>query len=191
MVIIVLLVCLGVFGLSFLAIVGFVIALYNNVQKQNELVNEAWSNIDTVLQQRYETLPDFIEAFKGAKEFEQETFTQVAELRSAMMNSSSPSELAGYENQLESALKTIFAVAENYPELKANEQMTQFNEENSRIADEIRKSQKYYNGAARDLNRMIVTFPSNIIANFLSLKKREYFETTAEKREDVVADFTS
>ncbi|BCX14187.1 MAG: membrane protein [Candidatus Dojkabacteria bacterium] len=175
----------------FLGFVLYIISVYNKLQKQHVLVDEAWSGIDVQLKRRFDLIPDFIESVKGYKQFEADTLTKVTELRSKMMGTDSPEKLAMYENQLSSTLKSIFAVAENYPELKSNTMFSEFNQANDKIEEAIQSARRYYNGAVRDLNRMIVVFPTNIIANFLGIKKREFFEIQdASQREDVKADFS-
>jgi LemA protein len=177
-------------GLFLLTLIILVIGIYNKLQKQNVLVDEAWSGIDVQLKRRFDLIPDFIESAKSYKQFEKETLTQIAELRSKMLNTSSPKELAKYEGELSSALKSVFAVFENYPELKSNTLFSEFNQANEKIEEEIQRARRYYNGTVRDLNRMIVVFPTNIIANFLGISKREFFEIeNEEERKDVKAKF--
>lgn len=174
------------------AIAFFVIALYNRLQQQNVLVDEAWSGIDVQLKKRFDLIPNLVETVKGYAKQEENIFTKVAELRSGMMNAQgSPEELGKYEGEIRSTLKTLFAVAENYPELKSNENFLQMQSSLQEIEDELEGARRYYNGAVRDLNRMIVTFPNNIIAGFLNLKTREFFEIAdAAERENVKVSFS-
>ena len=185
-------------GAALLTIIGliaaaalFVIALYNRLQQQNVMVDEAWSGIDVQLKKRFDLIPNLVETVKGYANQEKDVFTKVAELRSGMMQAQGdPKELGKYEGELRSTLKTLFAVAENYPELKSNENFLQMQNSLQEIEDELEGSRRYYNGTVRDLNRMIVTFPNNVIANFLNIEKREFFEiVNSVERENVKVDF--
>ncbi|GAB4285653.1 MAG: LemA family protein [Candidatus Dojkabacteria bacterium] len=179
----------GFFGLI-AVLVLFVISLYNRLQKQNVLVDEAWSGIDVQLKKRFDLIPNLIETVKGYAKQEQDVFTKVTELRSSMIQAESPEELSKYEGELRSTLKSLFAVAENYPELKSNENFLSLQNSLQEIENELEGARRYYNGTVRDLNRMIVTFPNNIIAGWLNLKKREFFEVSDEaERENVKVSF--
>lgn len=185
------LLCLGILVLLGLGVAGFIIGIYNRLQKQNVLVDEAWSGIDVQLKKRFDLIPNLVETVKGYAKHEKGTFEKVTELRSKMMGTSSPEEMAKFEGELRSTLKSLFAVAENYPELKANENFLNLQNSLQEIETEIESSRRYYNGAVRDLNRMIIVFPTNIVANFLNLKKREFFEIAdAAERENVKVDFS-
>lgn len=188
--VLVLLVCLGIFGVLVVGFIGYVIFVFNSLQRQNVLVDEGWSGIDVQLKKRFDLIPNLVETVKGYAKHEKGTFEKITELRSSMMGSNSPEELAKQEGEFRSTLKSLFAVAENYPELKANENFKELQTSLQTIETEIEGSRRYYNGAVRDLNRMIVTFPTNVIANFLNLKKREFFEITdAQERENVKVSF--
>lgn len=181
----------GFLGLVLLVVL-FVIALYNRLQKQNVLVDEAWSGIDVQLKKRFDLIPNLVETIKGYAKHEEGIFTKVAELRSGMMNAESPEELGKYEGELRSTLKTLFAVAENYPELKADQNFQKLQDALQNIEDELEGARRYYNGTVRDLNRMIVTFPNNVIAGMLNITKREFFEIAdAAERENVKVDFSA
>lgn len=188
--VLIILICVAGLGFLALAAVFYVITIYNSLQKQNVLVDEGWSGIDVQLKKRFDLIPNIIETVKGYASHEQETFTKVTELRSNMMSAASPEELSKYEGELRSTLKSLFAVAENYPELKANQNFLDLQNSLQEIEDELEGARRYYNGAVRDLNRMIVVFPTNVIANFLNLKKREFFEIEdAAERENVKVSF--
>lgn len=179
--------------LGVLAIVAlFVISLYNRLQKQNVLVDEAWSGIDVQLKKRFDLIPNLVETVKGYASHEEGIFTKVAELRSGMMGAESPEEVAKFEGELRSTLKTLFAVAENYPELKADQNFMKLQESLQEIENELEGARRYYNGTVRDLNRMIVTFPNNVIAGMLNITKREFFEVEdAAERQNVKVDFST
>jgi LemA protein len=173
-------------------IILFIIALYNRLQRQNVLVDEAWSGIDVQLKKRFDLIPNLVETVKAYAKHEDSIFTKVAELRSGMMKAESPEELGKYEGELRATLKTLFAVAENYPELKADQNFQKLQDSLQNIEDELEGARRYYNGTVRDLNRMIVTFPNNIVAGWLNITKREFFEVeNEEERQNVKVDFSS
>lgn len=182
----VLLIILAVAG----GLILFIISLYNKLQQQNVLVDEAWSGIDVQLKKRFDLIPNLVETVKGYAKQEQEVFTKVTELRSSMMGAETPEELGKLEGELRSTLKSLFAVAEAYPELKSNENFLKLQGSLQEIEDELEGARRYYNGTVRDLNRMIVVFPNNIIANFLNIKKREFFEIAdSAERQNVKVSF--
>ncbi len=184
-------------GIVLLIIVGvlllggiFVVGLYNSIQRKVVLVDEGWSGIDVQLKKRFDLIPNLVETVKGYAQHETNIFEKVAQLRSGMMGSEDPKELGKMEGELRSTLKTLFAVAENYPELKADQNFMNLQASLQEIENELEGARRYYNGTVRDLNTMIVVFPNNIIANFLNLKKREFFEVTeAAERENVKVEF--
>lgn len=181
---------LGIIGAVIVLIILYVISLYNKLQQQNVMVNEGWSGIDVQLKKRYDLIPNLVETVKGYAEHEEGIFKQVAELRSGMMNADTPAELGKYEGELRSTLKTLFAVAENYPDLKADVNFQNLQSSLQEIEDELEGARRYYNGTVRDLNRMIVVFPNNIIAGQLGINKREFFEVPNEvERQNVKVDF--
>jgi LemA protein len=188
----ILLLCLCGTGVLVVGLVLFVIALYNRLQQQNVLVNEAWSGIDVQLKKRFDLIPNLVETVKGYAKHESGLFEKVAQLRSGMMGTQSPEELGKMEGELRSTLKTLFAVAENYPELKANENFLSLQGSLQEIENELEGARRYYNGAVRDLNSQIVVFPNNFIANMLGIKAREFFEVSnPEEREAVKVDFST
>lgn len=189
---VILLICLGVlFGVGLL-IAGFLVAVYNGLLKLNVLVDEAWSGIDVQLKKRFDLIPNLVETVKGYAKHEEKIFTKVSELRSGMMQAKGPEELGQLEGELRGTLKTLFAVAENYPELKANTNFQQLQSSLETIEADLESARRYYNGTVRDLNTKIVVFPNNFIANFFGIKRREFFEIeNSEERENVKVDFTS
>lgn len=153
-----------------------VIAMYNGLVHSNVRVDEAWSDITVQLKRRADLIPNLVETVKGYAKHEKEAFENVTKARSAMLGAGSPKEAAGAENMFQSAMKSIFAVAEAYPELKANENFKELQAELTDTEDKIQASRRFYNGAARDLNVKIQTFPTNIFAGMLGFKRREFFE---------------
>lgn len=188
----VLIVCLGVVFLGGLVVVGFVIGIYNSLQKLNILVNEAWSGIDVQLKKRFDLIPNLVETVKGYASHEKEIFEKVSELRSGMMQAKGPEELGQIEGEFRSTLKSLFAVAENYPELKANANFQQMQTSLETIETELESARRYYNGTVRDLNSKIIVFPNNFIAGMFNIKSREFFEIeNAAERENVKVDFNA
>lgn len=183
--------CIVLFGLLFVGIILFVIALYNALRVQIVLIDEAWSGIDVQLKKRFDLIPNLVETVKGYAKHESGLFEKVAKLRSSMMSATSdPEKIGEYEGELRSTLKTLFAVAENYPELKANENFLSLQSSLQAIENELEKSRRYYNGAVRDLNAKIVVFPNNFVASLFSIKQRKFFEVQTEaERENVKVEF--
>lgn len=187
---IILLVCLCVLGAIALAVGLYVLSIYNSLRSQNVLVDEGWSGIDVQLKKRFDLIPNLVETVKGYAKQESGIFEKVAALRSGMMNTSNPEELGKMEGELRSTLKTLFAVAENYPELKSNENFLSLQRSLQQIEDELESARRYYNGAVRDLNRMIVVFPNSFIAGMFGIKERKFFEIAdAAERENVKVSF--
>lgn len=184
--------CICIFGVIVVGALVFGVGLYNSIQKLVVLVDEAWSGIDVQLKKRFDLIPNLVETVKGYAKHEEGIFTKVAELRSGMMNSQDPAELGKMEGELRSTLKTLFAVAENYPELKADQNFMKLQDSLQEIENELEGARRYYNGSVRDLNTKIVVFPNNIIAGFLNLKKRSFFEVEGEEeRKNVKVDFNN
>ena len=158
------------------------IGIYNGLVRKTNLRNEAWSGIDVQLKRRFDVVPNLIETVKGYAGHEKEVFLKVTEARSAVGQSKSVAERAESENMLSGALKSLFAVAEGYPELKANTNFLQLQEQLSSLENDIQMSRRYYNGAARDYNIAIATFPAVIVANMFGYGKADYFEAAEEER---------
>ncbi len=188
---VILLICVCVLGGVAVGVALYVLSVYNKLKGQEVLVDEAWSGIDVQLKKRFDLIPNLVETVKGYASQEKEIFEKVAALRSGMMNNSSdPEELGKMEGELRSTLKTLFAVAENYPELKSNQNFMALQTSLQQIEDELESARRYYNGAVRDLNRMIVVFPNSFIAGIFGIKSRKFFEiANAEERENVKVSF--
>lgn len=153
-----------------------VIAIYNGLVRANVRVEEAWSDITVQLKRRADLIPNLVNTVKGYAAHEKGVFEEVTAARSSMLGAGSPEEAAKAENQFQQALKSIFAVAEAYPDLKANENFKELQAELTDTEDKIQASRRFYNGSARDLNIKIQQFPTNIIAGMLGFKEREFFE---------------
>lgn len=153
-------------------------ATYNGLVKLNVRVEEAWSDITVQLKRRADLIPNLVESVKGYAAHEKGVFQEVTEARAAVMEATKkgPAETAKAENQFEGALKSLFAVAEAYPDLKANQNFIQLQNELVDTEDKIQASRRFYNAGVRDLNTKIQTFPNNLIAGSLGFTKREFFE---------------
>jgi LemA protein len=179
-------------GLAIVAVVIFwLVAVYNGLIRLKNRTDEAWSDIDVQLKRRYDLIPNLIETVKGYATHEQETLRQVIEARNSAMNTTgSTADHAQAENMLSQSLKSIFALAENYPDLKANQNFAKLQDELSDTENKIQASRRFYNGNVRDFNTKIQVFPNNIIANSLGFTAREFFEITETgQRENVKVSF--
>lgn len=163
------------------AIIMYVIATYNKFVSLRERVKEAWSGIDVQMKRRYNLIPNLVETVKGYAKHEAETFETVTRARSeAMANQGSPEQQAASENMLNGALKSLFALSEDYPELKANENFIGLQDDLSEVEDNIQSARRYYNGVVRDNNTKVDQFPSNLIAQWFAFIKAEFFELSEE-----------
>lgn len=168
---------------------GAIVALYNGLVKLKVLVDEAWSGIDVQLKRRYDLIPNLVETVKGYAKHEQGTFEKVTALRNSAMNAKGVGEKAELEGQLTETIKTLFAVAENYPELKANQNFLDLQGQLSKIEDELQGARRYYNGTVRDFNMKVQVFPTNLIAGMLGFKSREFFEAEEVAKKNVEVKF--
>lgn len=159
------------------------VGIYNKLVKLKTLVEEAWSGIDVQLKKRHDLIPNLVETVKGYASHEKETFQRVTEARANAVNAKTVEEQQLAENQLNRSLMNLFAVAEQYPELKANTNFLQLQNELSAIESDIEKSRRYYNGTVREKNILIDSFPSNIVASIFGFVKSVFFEleNTAER----------
>lgn len=185
---------MGIFPLAFLGIVVllviFAIGVYNSLVRLKNKTQEAWSDIDVQLKRRYDLIPNLVETVKGYAKHEKGTFEKVAELRSQAMQATTPGEKAKADNMLTETLKSLFAVAENYPDLKANQNFMDLQAQLSQIEETIQQSRRYYNGNVRDFNIKIETFPNNLIVGILGFKKFDFFEVAdAKEKENVKVEF--
>lgn len=167
-----------------------VIGMYNSLVQARIKVDNAWSQIDVQLQRRFDLIPNFVETVKGYMTHESETFEKIAELRTSWANSESVAEKAALDNQLSNALKTIMAVSESYPDLKANQNFSQLSEELRNTENKISFSRQFYNDTVTMYNTKLEVFPSNIIAGMFNFKSRDLFEAESEEaRKNVKVDF--
>ena len=172
------------------ALIVFVVSIYNSLVSLRNTSEQAWSDVDVQLKRRYDLVPNLVETVKGYASHEKETFEKVVQARNMAMGASSPGEKAEGENFLSATLKSLFALSENYPDLKANQNFLDFQNELSEIEEKIQLARRYYNAVVRDLNTKIETVPSNIVANNFGFKKKEYFELdTTEERQNPEVSF--
>lgn len=166
------------------------VGVYNSLVRLKNRVKEAWSDIDVQLKRRYDLIPNLVETVKGYMKHEEGVLTKVTEARSQAMQAQGPEEKGKAENMLSGTLKSLFAVAESYPELKASENFAKLQDEISDTENKIQASRRFYNGQVRDFNTKIEMFPTNIIAGMLSFKAWEYFEIeNKEEKENVKVQF--
>ena len=171
-------------------IVVFIIATYNGLVQSRLKVDNAWSQIDVQLQRRFDLIPNFVETVKGYMSHEKETFEKIAELRTSWANATTVSDKAELDNQLSASLKTIMAVSENYPELKANQNFLQLSEELRNTENKISFSRQFYNDSVTMYNTKLQVFPSNIIAGMFNFTPRDLFKAESdEARRNVKVDF--
>jgi LemA protein len=176
--------------LGIIAIVGiFLWVTYNGLVTLNLRVDEAWSDITVQLKRRLDLIPNLVNTVKGYAAHESGVFEKVTEARANALNAQGVKETAEAENQFEGALKSIFAVAEAYPDLKASQNFVELQQELVDTEDKIQAARRFYNGGVRDLNTKIQQFPNNIFAKSLGFTEREFYETedraVAEKPVDV------
>lgn len=172
-------------------IVLWLIALFNALIRARNRVQEAYADIDVQLKRRYDLIPNLVETVKGYMKHEQKTLQAVTEARTIAMNAESAPTRAKAENILTSTLKSLFAVAENYPDLKASVNFAKLQDELSDTENKIQAARRFYNGQIRDFNIKIQSFPNNLVAQSLNFKQFAYFEVEGEKeREAVKVDFS-
>lgn len=171
-------------------VVGYFIAIYNKFVRLNNRTDEAWADIDVQLKRRYDLIPNLVNTVKGYAQHEEGTFAKVTEARTKAMSAQGVEDKAQAENMLSGALKSIFALSENYPDLKANENFLELQRELSDTENKIQASRRFYNTNVRDLNTATESFPSNVVANMFKFTKRDFFEIEeAAQRENVKVEF--
>jgi len=172
-------------------LVLFVIGLYNKLIRMRNRTNEAWADIDVQLKRRYDLIPNLVNTVKGYASHEDSTFTKVTEARTAAMNAGSIGDQGKAENMLSGALKSLFAVSESYPDLKANANFLELQRELSDTENKIQASRRFYNGNVRDINTAIESFPNSIVAGMFKFGKHNFFELEegSEEKESVEVKF--
>lgn len=171
-------------------IIFWLIGVFNALVRLKNQVQEAWSDIDVQLKRRYDLIPNLVSTVKGYATHERELFEKVTEARSRAMQAQGPEEKGKAENMLEGTLKSLFAIAENYPNLKANENFAKLQDELSDTENKIQAARRFYNGNVRDFNTKIQSFPTNTIAGMFNFKQFEFFELEQqEAKEPVKVEF--
>lgn len=180
----------GIIALAILAAIFILlIVMYNGLVQLRVRADSAWSDIDVQLKRRHDLIPNLVETVKGYAAHEKGTFENIAKFRSEAMQATTPADKAAAENQLTGALKSLFAVAENYPELKASEEFTQLQGALNQTEDSIQNARRYYNAVVRDFNTKIQSFPTNMLAGAFGFQARQFFETSEADREPVAVKF--
>jgi LemA protein len=171
-------------GIVVLVVLAGVVA-YNRFVSQKNLIRDAWANIDTELRRRYDLIPNVVETVKGYAAHEREVFENVTRARAAATaTTGSPAEQAAAEGPLVAALRQLFAVVENYPELKANQNFLALQSELTNTEDRLQTARRFYNANVREYNRRVQSFPSNVIANMFDFHEEEFFEVDEALRGD-------
>jgi len=154
----------------------WLVGVYNGLIKLKNQTNEAWADIDVQLKRRYDLIPNLVETVKGYATHERELFEKVTQARAQAMSTTGVAEKAKAENALAGTLKTLFAVAENYPQLRASENFSKLQDELSDTENKIQAARRFYNGNVRDFNIKLQVFPNNVVAGAMGFKPFEFFE---------------
>ena len=178
-----------IIGVIVIAIIAYLISLYNSLVKMRNTVEEAFSTMDVYLKQRWDLVPNLVETVKGYAKHEKDTLTQVLAARSGAYTNMSTEEKIAANKKLTEGLGRLFAVAEAYPQLQANESFQNLQSELSRLETDIANSRKYYNGAVRAYNDKVQMFPNNMFAGMFKFTKKEMFEIEEKQRENVKVSF--
>jgi LemA protein len=177
------LVCVGGLALLVLVVLAAVIGIYNRLVVLRNRVDNAWSQIDVQLKRRYDLIPNLVETVKGYAAHESGTFEKVTQARNMAMNATGVKAQSEAENMLSGTLKSLFAVAEAYPDLKANQNFMQLQEELSGTESKIAYARQFYNDSVMSYNTSLQTFPNNVLAGMFGFTQREYFEIEVAAKE--------
>jgi LemA protein len=170
-------------------VVFWLVAVYNGLITMKNQVDEAWSDIDVQTKRRYDLIPNIVETVKGYASHEAGVFEAVTKARSVAMGAQDPTSKGVAENGLSGALKSLFAVAENYPELKANQNFLGLQQTLTDIEEKIQAARRFYNGSVRDFNTKLQVFPTNMVGNMLGFKDRVFFAAEEEAKQNVQVKF--
>jgi len=172
-----------------IVIAGFaIIAVYNSLVRERNRVKNAWSQIDVQIKRRYDLIPNLVEIVKDYMSYEQETLTRVIEARNFAMGAKGVKQQAEAENMLSGTLKSLFAVMENYPQLKANENVMKLQEELTSTENKISYSRQFYNDSVMQFNTMVETFPNSIIVGIFNFRQMEFFVIPETEKQNVKVD---
>ncbi len=176
-------------GLTLLIVLGvavlFLIFSYNRLVVLQNRVEEAWSDIDVQLKRRYNLIPNLVKTVKGYAEHERGTFEEITKARAEVIQAGSPSERTKAENHLSETLKSLFAVSENYPELRASENFLELQKELRDAEDKIQAARRFYNSSVRSFNNGVETFPTNILASLFGFSEKEFFQVRISEEREV------
>ena len=178
-----------IFWIIVVVVVAWAVLAYNSFIRRISQTDEAWSDIDVQLKRRHDLIPNLIETVKGYAAHEEKVFAEVTEARAKALSAGTVEEKGQAENQLSQALKSIFAVAEAYPQLRAVETFTKLQDELSDTENKIQASRRFYNGNVRDLNISLASFPGNFLAQTFGFKKRDFFQADETEKEPVKVSF--
>jgi len=170
-------------------LVLWIVFIYNSLIVLRNRVKEAWSDIDVQLKRRYDLIPNLMETVKGYAGHERETFEKVVQARNMAMSAQGVKEKGEAENMLSQTLKSIFALSESYPELKASQNFLELQQELSDTENKIQAARRFYNGNVLELNTKIETVPSNVVANMFNFKQSEFFQIGEEEKAAPKVDF--
>ncbi|MCR4280167.1 MAG: LemA family protein [Candidatus Komeilibacteria bacterium] len=172
-----------------LLVAGWLITAYNGLIRLRNRVEEAWSDINVQLKRRYDLIPNLVATVKGYAQHEQETLDRVITARNLAMQAGGRQEQAALENELSQTLKSIFALSESYPDLKANQNFLKLQDELSDTENKIQAARRFYNTNVRDFNTKLQVFPTNLLAKQLGFTAREFFATTEAEKENIAVTF--
>lgn len=178
-----------IIGVIIIVIAGWFLMTYNSLVTLRNRVREAWSQIDVQLKRRASLIPNLVESIKGYAKHEKEVFENVTKARSALMSAKDPGHKAAANDMLTGALKSLFAVAEAYPNLRASENFKQLQDEISDTETKVAASRQFYNANVLDLNNNIETMPTALIAGMFGFTKEDFFKATEEEKKDIEVKF--
>lgn len=180
---------MSLFAMGFLVVAALLViwfvAIYNRFIRAKNLAQEGWSGIDVQLKRRHDLIPNLIESVKGYMQYEEKILSKVVELRSRGMSAEGIREKAAVEGELTQALKSVFALAEAYPDLKANQSFLDLQSNLASVEDQIQLARRYYNGAVRDFNILVESFPSVLVARIFNFQLMEFFELESATEREV------
>lgn len=181
-----------ILSLIVIVLTGAAIAIYNRLVRLRNTARASWSDIDVQLKKRFDLIPSLVETVKGYASHEKEVLTRLTEARAMMAKATNPAEMAKSENMLKDTLKSLFAVVEAYPDLKANQNFMQLQQQLGALEDSIEQARRYYNAVVRDYNTMIESFPANIMASSFGFHQEEYFQLDSPEieRKPIKPDFS-
>lgn len=182
-------IAVGAFALLLLLVAVLIVVIYNGLVRKRNAVENAWAQVDVQLKRRHDLVPNLVEAVRGYAGHERQTLTAVTAARAQALGAHNLAEQAGAENALTGALKTLFAVAESYPDLKASQNFAELQEELATTENRIAYSRQYYNDAVLTYSNAIQTVPANIVAGMGGFTAREYFQAPGEERGPVQVRF--